>query len=301
VILLLKRIAMHKLGLQLTIIFLIGAGGLIVPLPAIGHIQLAPLSATNTVGAGHTVTATVTLGGNPAANIGVTFEVLAGPNIGEMGTATTNVSGIASFTYTGDGGVGIDEIQASLVNSSTDELIVSNIVTKNWLALLGDINGNGRLDADDAQLILAVLVGLNPPTAVNFAASGDVNADDRINNLDSILILAIAEEQLPPPPDQTRITVVDSGGGTVIVAGATGTVPSGSSVNLTNATSGISSSVAVVADDGSFVSAPIVASLNDRIIIDVNGSPARIAVTVGNTFPFILDVSRLDDASQRIQ
>ena len=100
-------------------------------------------------------------------------------------------------------------------------------------------------------------------------------------------------------PDNTRITVTNNNDGTVTVAGAAGAVPSGSSVNLTNATSGPSSSVPVVADDGSFVSAPIVASPDDRIIIDVNGSPPRIAVTVSGTFLFILDVSRQRGKSRR--
>lgn len=96
-------------------------------------IVLSPQAATNPVGTSHTVTATVQdSNGNPIPNRAVTFEVISGPNVGITGTATTDTTGKASFTYTGSGGPGTDQIQASYRNNQ--ELIIrSNIVTKTWV------------------------------------------------------------------------------------------------------------------------------------------------------------------------
>jgi hypothetical protein len=171
--------------------------------------------------------------------------------------------------------VGTDEIQASFFSSATEETVVSNIVTKRWITSMGDINGNGVLDPDDARLLLEVLVGSSSPEAVNFLDVGDMNADGVIDNLDSALIRGVVDGRIPPPPDHTRITVTHSGA----VAGSAGAVPGGSMVNLSNATSHTTVSVSS-ASDGSF-SAVIAAVLGDTIIIDVDGGPAKISVMVG--------------------
>ncbi|GIX48064.1 MAG: hypothetical protein KatS3mg131_2275 [Candidatus Tectimicrobiota bacterium] len=159
---------------------------------------------------------------------------------------------------------------------------------------MGDVNGDGVRDATDAQLILDVLVTdaglLQGPTAsglqaleaqqaVNFLTAGDMNADRIINNLDSILILGELAGLIAPPPDNTQITVTDNGDGTFTIAGAPGAVPGGSTVNVFNAASGESVAV-MAAADGSF-SATLAAQPGDRLVIDVDGSPARIAVVVG--------------------
>jgi hypothetical protein len=249
------------------------------------QIQLAPLTVANIVGTDHTVIATVTEGGSPVSGIDVTFEVTAGANRGEGGIETTNALGLAFFTYTGNGGVGTDEIQASFTNAATEETIVSNLVTKNWLTLFGDINGNESLDLDDARLLLEVLVGLNPPDAINFATAGDVNADGSINNLDSIVIVALVTEEIPPLPDSTRITVVNNGNDTVTVTGAAGAVLPSSTVNVAV---GNGIPVSVTADDkGGFQTPSVPATQGAKILIDNNG-PARLALTASGTFPVIL-------------
>jgi hypothetical protein len=96
-------------------------------------VVLSPTSATNNVGQPHTVTATVQdNAGHPIANTTVTFTVTSGPNAGLTGTATTDASGKASFTYTSSV-AGTDSIVASF----TDPQGVphtSNTVTKTWLA-----------------------------------------------------------------------------------------------------------------------------------------------------------------------
>ncbi|MGH7767602.1 MAG: Ig-like domain-containing protein [Candidatus Binatia bacterium] len=96
------------------------------------NIALSPATASNTVGAQHTVIASVTdRGGAPAPGTTVTFNVISGPNAGDNGTGATDANGQASFTYTGDGGVGTDQIRASFVTAAGD-LRLSNIVTNDW-------------------------------------------------------------------------------------------------------------------------------------------------------------------------
>jgi hypothetical protein len=78
----------------------------------IGQIDLTPDTATNPVGTTHTVTATVKENGVPQVGKTVTFRVISGPNAGVVGTGITNGSGAATFTYTGAGGAGTDNITA---------------------------------------------------------------------------------------------------------------------------------------------------------------------------------------------
>ena len=102
----------------------------------ISDIDLSPDGGVNEVGTDHTVTAHVTtddpLPGTPVVNTLVTFTVLSGPNAGVTGTATTNASGLASFTYTGSRGVGTDVIVATFVDSS-GVTQTSGTVEKHWV------------------------------------------------------------------------------------------------------------------------------------------------------------------------
>lgn len=79
----------------------------------VAGIRLDPETATNDVQTTHTVTATVTdLFGQGTPDVEVTFEVTAGPNAGDSGNGVTDTEGMTPFTYTGDGGVGTDTIEA---------------------------------------------------------------------------------------------------------------------------------------------------------------------------------------------
>jgi hypothetical protein len=73
--------------------------------------SLGPATATNPVGANHTLKATVIrhtencdpngqVQIEPAIGVNVKFEVLSGPNQGKSGVGTTNAQGQATFTYT---------------------------------------------------------------------------------------------------------------------------------------------------------------------------------------------------------
>jgi hypothetical protein len=93
-------------------------------------ITLTPPSDTNSVGESHTVTATITDGGGTGqSGIEVTFEVISGPNQGDTGTGTTS-AGVATWTYTGDGGPGTDQIQACFTYEGS--MVCSQTVTKVW-------------------------------------------------------------------------------------------------------------------------------------------------------------------------
>ncbi|MDQ1456731.1 MAG: hypothetical protein QOH28_2351 [Actinomycetota bacterium] len=109
-------------GFQVTGVAVVGEG-----------ITLSPASATNPVGGSHTVTAKVQdANGNPIANRVVTFDVTSGPNAGKTGTATTNASGAATFTYSDTGGAGTDTLVATFTDS-TETTRTSNTATKTWV------------------------------------------------------------------------------------------------------------------------------------------------------------------------
>jgi len=98
-----------------------------------GGISLNPHTVTNPVGTSHTVTALVTIAGTgiPISGKVVTFEVVSGPNTGVLGTVTTDASGLASKTYSDNGGAGTDKIKASFIDD-TGATRTSNIVEKIW-------------------------------------------------------------------------------------------------------------------------------------------------------------------------
>ena len=102
-------------------------------------LTLSPMRAQNDLNTQHTVTATVTnLKGTPIANITVNFNVKAGPNAGDSGSDITDANGQATFTYTGDGGVGTDYIRACFTNAAGDQVCTDygetfdNDAVKEW-------------------------------------------------------------------------------------------------------------------------------------------------------------------------
>lgn len=102
-------------------------------------ITLDPPESTNEVLDDHVVTATVTQAGDPLAGVTVTFEVTSGPNAGEVSDpgecspnadCTTDAAGQVSWTYTGDGGLGIDAIQACFTHEGEE---VCADAVKRWV------------------------------------------------------------------------------------------------------------------------------------------------------------------------
>jgi len=95
-------------------------------------ITLAPAEASNPVGTSHTVTATVTQGGDPVADKTVTFSIDSGPDADHGGSAVTGSDGKASFTYTNNGSAGTDSISASIQDGDTTRTATAS---KTWIAI----------------------------------------------------------------------------------------------------------------------------------------------------------------------
>jgi hypothetical protein len=111
----------------------------------LSDIALSPETAVNSVGASHTVTATVTtddpLTGTPLVGTTVTFTIIDGPHSGVTEVATTDGNGEAVLTYIGTT-EGVDTIEATFI----DELgrtQRSNRVTATWVEALVVDPGDG--------------------------------------------------------------------------------------------------------------------------------------------------------------
>lgn len=103
---------------------------------------LTPLTATNEVFTDHTVTATFLLAGIPEEGVLVDFEVISGPNTGEMSDpdsgecapnddCTTDANGQVSWAYLSSK-LGTDTIVATIDDG---EIIESNTVEKTWIVI----------------------------------------------------------------------------------------------------------------------------------------------------------------------
>jgi PKD repeat protein len=96
-------------------------------------VVLTPASASNHVGAQHTVTATAQdAEGRLIAGRQLTFEVLSGPHAGLTGASATDGDGLARFTYTGTA-AGTDTIVAKFEDGAGRPQ-TSNTVTAGWEA-----------------------------------------------------------------------------------------------------------------------------------------------------------------------
>ena len=105
-------------------------------LVVVSDIDLTPVSATNTVGQMHQLTATVITDNVPVSGTTVTFTVISGPCTGLIGTDATDASGVATISYT-CATTGTDTIKATFVDGQS-RTQTSNLVTKTWVA--GPVN-----------------------------------------------------------------------------------------------------------------------------------------------------------------
>jgi len=99
--------------------------------PSTNRLTLTPGTASNPTNTSHTVCAKVITNGVIAVGIEVDFSVTTGPNAGTTGSATTDGTGVACFTYDGTGGVGVDTITAQAVDSQSQAL-ASSKASKTW-------------------------------------------------------------------------------------------------------------------------------------------------------------------------
>ena len=106
--------------------------------PPLFQLTLTPPDALNVPGEDHSVALRVEdQFGDPIPDLPVAFAVVSGPNAGAGGVCASNVdcttdgAGRISFTYTGAGGAGTDEIRASAENG-IGQKFQSNWVLKSW-------------------------------------------------------------------------------------------------------------------------------------------------------------------------
>jgi len=110
------------------------------PLPEPPEITLDPPDAENEFGDDHTVTATVTAGGQPLVGVLVSFALTAGPNSPQVSdpgecsvdpNCNTDANGQVSWTYTGAGGLGTDTIVACFTDETGEERCAE--ASKDWV------------------------------------------------------------------------------------------------------------------------------------------------------------------------
>jgi hypothetical protein len=94
----------------------------------------------------------------------VTFKVIAGPNLNDMGTDMTDASGMASFTYLGDGGAGIDLIEGTFLDTAT-MVTRADTVMKEWISVARPDTLFG-IDGDNSMLIRVAVTDVSPSVVV---------------------------------------------------------------------------------------------------------------------------------------
>jgi RHS repeat-associated protein len=98
--------------------------------------ELIPSTGSGTLGSSYTLTASLVDAANqPVPNVTVTFTAVSGPDVGRTGTSATDISGRATFSYTGNIS-GTDTWQATITNASGGK-IASNPATVAWPTLSG--------------------------------------------------------------------------------------------------------------------------------------------------------------------
>ena len=139
----------------------------------VAGISLTPETATNNPGSTHAVTASVSdLLGNPSPDVTVTFSVTAGPNTGDAGQGITNTNGQATFTYTGDGGLGTDTIEACFLDQQEQEHC--DTASKIWVQPTPTPTATATASATPTPTATALAVIQLPSTGERPAAGGDV-------------------------------------------------------------------------------------------------------------------------------
>lgn len=101
------------------------------PFSAPVEISLQPKTDFNCTGEDHTVVATIKdTDGVPQEGIDVSFEITSGPNVGKVGTISTDTNGEASWTYADEALVaGTDEIEACFTDDTAEQC---DTATKDW-------------------------------------------------------------------------------------------------------------------------------------------------------------------------
>ena len=269
-------------------------------IPVVG-IALTPQNDTNEVGEDHAVTATLTdLLGNPQSGILVTFSVISGPNAGTTGTCSptdckTDANGEVSFTYTGAGGVGTDQIEACF-NDIAGNLICSQIVTKEWIITnkppIADAGKDQVVEQDNLGGASVTLNGSgssdpdgDPLTYTWTWTGGSANGVSPIISLQlgaTTITLVVNDGTVDSAPDTVIITVQDTTAPVITCPGdltVEQETAAGTEVSLTATATDICDADVGITDD-----APVIFPLGTTTVTftatDDSGNSATCTTTV---------------------
>jgi len=151
-------------------------------------ISLSPATANLRIGQMHTVNVMVMQNTSPVASRIVTLQILSGPNAGLVTSKTTNASGTATFTYTGNA-EGTDNIRANV--TVDDFLFNSNLATATWVNNAPPIcsianASTGLITPPDNRLVPINIMGLTDPDGDPLSVSvNGVMQDEPTNHLAS--------------------------------------------------------------------------------------------------------------------
>ena len=138
-------------------------------LPVTNRMTLTPVVASNPTNSEHTVCAKVVTNGMAAKGVNVSFNITSGPNVGTSGTAPTDDSGVACFTYSGINGVGVDVITAQYTGTD-GQVITSNEARKTWFDPCGSTILSASLIVvycESNQVLLTFNEAVQASTATN--------------------------------------------------------------------------------------------------------------------------------------
>lgn len=194
------------------------------PTAALPSITLNPSSAVNEIGSAHSVTATVTQGGQGVSNALVDFTVVSGPNTGEVSDSgecstdpncLTDANGQTSWTYIGSGGVGTDVITACFTDESGKENCVR--ATKSWVdttppkaECVESVNPHGKKIPPAGK---STPPGTNPNSGVNEDGFYRLSAADNSGLPVQIFIQNIlGTASFGPFPSSTTVKITEAPG-----------------------------------------------------------------------------------------
>ncbi|MEN8006534.1 MAG: hypothetical protein ABFS42_05930 [Candidatus Krumholzibacteriota bacterium] len=136
------------------------------------EMEVEPDNAELMQGEDHTVTATIFRGEDaeafPVVGHDVDFTIIEGPNAADPAVVTTDSTGVATFTFTGDSGAGTDVIAVASLHPGTGEAF-ADTVTVTWLNTAPECDAGGPyLATFDADTVMVELDG---------SASSDADGD----------------------------------------------------------------------------------------------------------------------------
>lgn len=139
-------------------------------------LSLAPATQTDQVGTEADLSATLLNGcGDGLQGASVNFTVPSGPNAGKTGSAVTNASGVAAFSYTGST-TGTDTVQAATTNpAGTISSNTANVVWQKRTSVLKITGGASASDFHDTTNVAATLTDNGGPVVgapITFTLNG---------------------------------------------------------------------------------------------------------------------------------